>query len=129
MLPTLGPQSSAHRKLLQVVSRLKAADQAAVLAFAEFLLHRHLEGKPMEEPKVLTPHPIPRPMEESVVGAIKRLAKTYHMLDREEMLHETSSLMGEHVMQGRSAKEVIDDLEVLFVRHYERFQKGYEGNE
>jgi hypothetical protein len=28
--------------------------------------------------------------------------------------------MAQHVMQGRSAKEVIDELEAVFVAHYEK---------
>lgn len=62
---------------------------------------------------------IPRPEEESVVAAIKRLSESYHMLERSALLTETSSLMTAHVMHGRTADEVIDDLEALFQRHYE----------
>jgi hypothetical protein len=36
------------------------------------------------------------------------------------MLNETSVLMTQHVISGRDAAEVIDELEVLFRRHYEK---------
>lgn len=42
------------------------------------------------------------------------------MLDRSKLLNETSALMAQHVMQGRSAVEVIDELEVVFQTHYEK---------
>ncbi len=130
MLPTLHSGPTRHRRLLHIVDRLDATDQAAVLAFAEFLLQRKAKAEDAQPPKDMAPHPIPRPEKESVVGAIKRLAKTYPMLDRQAMLHETSTLMGEHVMQGREAKAVIDDLEALFARHYDFFcQKQGKGEE
>ena len=42
------------------------------------------------------------------------------MLDRSKMLNETSSLMTQHVLNGRAATEVIDELEIMFKRHYEK---------
>ena len=42
------------------------------------------------------------------------------MLDRAKLLNETSVLVSQHVIHGRDAREVIDDLEALFRRHYER---------
>ena len=47
--------------------------------------------------------------------------RVYPMLDRERMLSETSGLMAAHTLQGRAAKEVIDDLEAMFERHYREF--------
>jgi len=37
------------------------------------------------------------------------------------MLNETASLMTEHMIQGRTAIEVIDDLEALFQQRYDIF--------
>jgi len=90
--------------------------QRSLLDFAAFLTTR---AEP-EEVVPLTLQNIPRPDNESVVKAIKRLVATYPMLDRSEMLNETSALMTEHVMQGRDATEVIDDLETVFRTQYER---------
>ena len=50
--------------------------------------------------------------------AIRRLSKTYFMVEKKDLLHETSGLMAEHVMQGKSAPDVIKALEVLFQHHY-----------
>lgn len=61
-----------------------------------------------------------RPEQESVIGAIKRLSRVFYMLDRSKMLHETSALVSEHLLQGREASAVIDDLEQLFRRHYQQ---------
>jgi hypothetical protein len=69
---------------------------------------------------LLEPKAIPRPAEENVVAALKRLRETYHMLDHSKMLHEASALMAQHMMQGRPAPEVIDELEEIFQQHYSR---------
>lgn len=51
--------------------------------------------------------------------AIKRLTQTYPMLDRRKLLADTSKYVAQHALEGRSAVEVIDELEVVFSRHYE----------
>ena len=61
-----------------------------------------------------------------MVKAIKRLTATYHMIDRDRLLNETSSLMTAHVIHGRKAAEVIDELEVLFQRHYQELKADFE---
>jgi hypothetical protein len=50
--------------------------------------------------------------------AIKRLTRTYPMLDRRKLIGRTSQLMAEHALQGRAAVEVIDELEMVFERYY-----------
>ncbi len=107
--------ADAEKSLLECFRRLPDAERDTLVAFAEFLVER--AGT---EPVDIQPKPIPRPEGESVVGAIKRLSETYHMLDRSKMLHETSGLMAQHVMQGREAVEVIDELEIVFSRHYKK---------
>lgn len=95
-------------------------------AFAEFLASRSevAEPSPVDlSPQV--PQDIPRPAKESVVGAIRRLSKSYYMLERQDMLNETASLMAAHVMQGRSAADVVDELEVVFRSHYERYLQDH----
>ena len=107
-----------HR-LQELAAALPAAQAAQLLEFAEFLHARHAVAPVSQEP--LT---IPRPMQESVVKAIRRLADTYPMLDRGRMLNETSALMTAHMIQGRAATEVIDELEIVFRRHYEKHAGG-----
>ena len=113
---------SRQRRLLRLFGTLADEDQDTLLAFAEFLAARHEPKPPATLPE---PQLTPRPKKESVVGAIKRLSASYPMLDRSRMLNETSSLMTQHVIHGRAAGEVIDELEQLFRRHYERFREEF----
>jgi hypothetical protein len=105
------------RKLLSLFRALPAGQQDTLLTFAEFLAQR--EGSEVA-PAAAEPLAIPRPAEEKVVQAIKRLRETYPMLDHGKLLHEVSHRMTQHVMQGRPANEVIDELELVFRAHYER---------
>ena len=119
-------RASAHeRRLLKILRTLNAQDRATLMAFGEFLLAGGAsldatggESAPVAAPPSAPQHE-PRPPEESLIAAIKRLRRVYPMLDPGEMLHETSALMAAHVLQGRDAGEVIDELEVLFVTRYE----------
>ncbi len=113
-----------QRRLLKLFGRLGESDRATLIAFAEFLAGRKDVAPSQLSDRRAVPDPIPRPAEESVVAAIKRLSQSYFMLDREAMLSETSALMGAHVMQGRPAADVIDELEELFASHYRGRQPG-----
>ncbi|WP_018872174.1 hypothetical protein [Thioalkalivibrio sp. ALJ16] len=105
------------RAIGEIAARLSAEDQASLLKFARFL---EQESPPPAPEPLPEPEPIPRPESESVIKAMRRLSATYHMLDRSKLLNETSALMAQHVMQGREAVEVIDELEVVFRSHYEK---------
>lgn len=109
--------SGEGRKLLRLFRALSAARQRALMEYAEFLAGRDeaegLNAVPQE------PLPIARPAQESVVRAIRRLMASYPMLDRGKLLHETSAQMTRHLVHGVPAVEVIDELEVIFRRHYE----------
>jgi hypothetical protein len=120
--PTQGrPRSEQERRLLRAFRALDGASQQTLLAFAEFLQQRDADagtagadaGDALAEPVLA-----PRPAQESVVGAIKRLRRSYPMLDGGTMLQETSALMAAHVLQGREASAVVDDLEALFAQRY-----------
>jgi hypothetical protein len=110
-----------QRRLLKLFAQLGEQDQSSLLAFAEFLAGRSEEkgGEDPETDAPTEPKPISRPESESVVAAIKRLSETYPMLDRSLLLTDTSSLMTAHLMKGREAPDVIDELEELFARHYQ----------
>lgn len=122
-IPTQKKLTPEQHRLLDLFSALDPQNQNSLLAFAEFLASRTSPANPEQpEPEALIePTLIPRPANESVVKAIKRLSASYPMLQKEKMLDETSSLMTAHVMQGRSAASVIDDLERLFERHYQQY--------
>lgn len=112
-----------EKRLQEILDRLDATQIATLIDFAEFLASRSgsAAGLPESaEPAARLPADIPRPEKESVVKAIKRLAATYPMVDRAKMLNETSALMTQHIMQGRDAVEVIDELEVMFRARYEK---------
>jgi hypothetical protein len=107
--------SKTELRLREILGSLPEVQARALLEFAEFLAARYGGS-----PEVTAPLDIPRPEKESVVKAVKRLGATYPMIDRSKMLNETSVLMTQHIIQGRDAVEVIDELEILFRRHYEK---------
>jgi hypothetical protein len=124
----MAAMSDLEEHLLTLFRKLPAADQASLLAFAEFL-HSRAGAAPLARPPATSapqpvpdPEPIPRPEQESVVKAVKRLSRTYPMLDKSKMLTDTSALVMQHVVQGRDAIEVIDELEIVFQRHYARLK-------
>jgi len=103
-------------KLQSLAGKLSADEQATLLDYAEFMVSRSTHTA---EPASNIPLDILRPAEESVVAAMRRLSKTYPMLNMDMLLHEASGLMSEHIMKGRAALEVIDELQVLFEKHYQ----------
>lgn len=111
--------SADSDRLLDLFRRLDSEQRSMLLAFAEFLQVRAMDGDAEAAPAVPTPIAIPRPEQETVVGAIKRLTRSYPMIDRARVLHKTSALMAEHIMQGRDVVEVIDELEALFRQQYQ----------
>ncbi|MEN8169580.1 MAG: Crp/Fnr family transcriptional regulator [Pseudomonadota bacterium] len=117
MFPVQKSGPGPEKRLLELYKALPDAESKSLLDFAEFLAER---AGPVEASEPQEPVDIPRPDEETVVAAMKRLRDTYLMLDHSKMLHEASGLMGEHMMQGRPAPEVIDELELMFVRYYKK---------
>ncbi len=121
--------------LLQLLDALPAADIEALTRFAEFLHSRAgMPGQglapaapPPEAAEIPPPEDIPRPGEEKVVAAVKRLSKTYFMLDKKKMLGMTSDLVTQHVLHGREAAEVIDELEQAFADQYRQLTRGGDG--
>jgi hypothetical protein len=112
--------NKSQRQLLKLFAKLDKANQQHVLAFMEFLASRHQSADTHSRTAVIEAPVVERPENESVIGAIKRLSKSYSMVDKDDVLHETSDLMTSHVLKGRPAGEVIDELEMLFYRHYQK---------
>lgn len=108
---------ATEKKLLGLFRALPASEQQTLISFAEFLESR-MTDTGNASTTIPEPQLIPRPEKESIVAAIKRLSAGYSMLDSPKLLDKTSTLMTEHVMQGRDLTEVIDDLEQLFRHHY-----------
>jgi hypothetical protein len=112
-------------KLAEIYDKLGETDRQSLLAFAEFLLHRN-DGEAVSDAKIpQQPADRPRPETESVVGAIKRLTDSYSMLERQHLFSQTSSLMSAHVLQGRPAAEIIDELEEVFRQHYQNYLETF----
>lgn len=110
---------SKYRKLEAIMDGLSPSHQQSVIDFATFLSAQGQGDDESYEP--LEPELIERPDEESVVAAIKRMKKTYYMLDTDSLLNQVSALMGQHLLHGREARAVIDDLEKLFRAGYEEY--------
>jgi hypothetical protein len=117
-----------QRRLLSLFDSLDAQGREMLLAFAEFLQGRQSVGCVADDEvlSVHEPKSIERPKQESVVKAIKRLSETYYMLERDQLLDQTSSLMMSHVLQGRDAVSVIDELEIVFSEHYQRYLQRHD---
>ncbi len=120
-----------ERKLIKLFKKLDVSDQDSILAFAEFLEARQQPEEPsrVSEENVASQQPLPisRPEKESVIKAIKRLSKTYPMVDKENILHPISDLMTAHMLQGKEAVKVIDELELVFLHEYNKLQDSLEG--
>jgi hypothetical protein len=123
MLPIKQKKTDTRSQLQALIGRLPDSVLPGLLDYASYLAER-------AEPEAVSlqqPRPMPRPAEESVVAAMKRLRESYHMLDHSKMLHECSGLMAQHLMQGRAASEVISDLEALFERDYQKYAERLNG--
>ena len=122
--------ASAEQQLTELFQQLGVSEQKTLLDFAAFLASRTptLPVAVKAEP-VVVPEPeiIERPAGESVVGALKRLSKSYPMLDKTVMLSATSELVATTIMQGSDPVPVIDELEVIFRDHYVQLKSANKG--
>lgn len=127
MIPRNDPAVPGEKELVRIFRSLDAENRRALCAFAEFLAARRGE-EPADSADAhpVEPRAVPRPERETVVAAIKRLSHTYSMLDRGAMLNETSTLVSAHVLGGRPASDVIDELEALFARSYNQYRRKHE---
>lgn len=107
-----------EKETLKIFRALNNAQQQTVISFMGFLLSQG-ENKP--ENKLLLPNMTPRPDKESVIKAIRRLRATYSMLDQNRLFNETSQHMTSHLLHGKPAAEVIDELEAMFANQYQRY--------
>ncbi|MGV3628880.1 MAG: Crp/Fnr family transcriptional regulator [Betaproteobacteria bacterium] len=104
--------SRRRQALLAAFDGLDEAQQDALMDFAATLAARD-EGS-----KTAAIKPEPRPAEESVVAAIRRLTRSYPAVERRRLMGPVSTLMAQHAVQGREAAAVIDDLEAVFEQHH-----------
>jgi len=107
------------REIKLLFAQLEASHQQAIVDYANFLVQRYKIDN--SGGRDLKPESIERPRQETVIAAIKRLKKTYYMLDTDIMLNQTSALMGQHILKGREASDVIDELQSIFQAQYEQY--------
>jgi hypothetical protein len=112
-----GLPDDAEARLLAIFRALDADDRHALQAYAEFLAVRGGMRSTAAEATVTAE---PAPEGETVVMAIKRLTRTYPMIERRKLIGRTSELMAEHALQGRPAVEVIAELEMVFEEHFRK---------
>ena len=105
-----------QQALLKAFRQMTPTARCSLVDFADYLSRQH----PVVAPPVsMQPLQIPRPEEESVIAAIRRLAKTYPMLDSDDVFSAATTLMTRHVLGQQAAVEVIDELESMFKARYD----------
>ena len=87
-----------EKKLLKLYSKLPEEQRATVLQFVEFLHQRHVADLANGAQSIAEPVLIARPVEETVVAAIKRLSASYPMLGKDKLLNDISGLVTQYVM-------------------------------
>ncbi len=105
--------------LRKIFHQLPETQQQTLLDYAEFLSQRYAaEAGPVAE----YPLDISRPQEESVIKAVRRLSKTYPMLDSKKLFEKTSSFMMKNLIHGEESASLIDEMEVFFEEHYQAYR-------
>lgn len=110
-----------EKKMLRLFRTLGREQQQTVADFVAFLAGKQESASTLQAAQ---PVLLPKPEQESVVRAIKRLRASYPMLDQNSLFHETSAHMTEHLLHGKPAAEVINELEIMFSSHYQRYLEG-----
>ena len=110
------------KALADLFNTLDKDRQQSLFDYAEFL--QSIGGIVQQD--IVEPVDIPRPENESVVGAIKRLKQSYPMIDSMEVFAVASDLMTDHMVQGRDAEEVINEIEALFDDTYKKLLGKFE---
>jgi len=111
----MSKEKKSAKKLIELYEVLNDERQNSLFDFASYL---YSLGDLVNQ-EIAEPENIPRPQKETVVGAIKRLKATYHMIESMSVFSDASALMTEHMVKGRDSVEVIDEMEKLFDRAYQ----------
>ena len=110
------------KALADLFNTLDKDRQQSLFDYAELL--RSKGG--MVQQEIAEPVEIPKAENESVVGAIKRMKRSYPMIDSMEVFAVASSLMTDHMVKGRDAEEVINEIEALFEDAYQKLIRELE---
>lgn len=130
VMPVKG--NKQEQELIKIFKALDAQNQESLLAFAKFLFSQETSETEESEPileTVTEPLGLKRPQNESVVKAIKRLSANYPMVNKDNILHPISGLMTAHMLQGKEASDVIDELEDLFAKEFSQFRDSLQSGE
>lgn len=121
--------NDTEQTLLALLHKLSEPDKQTLLRFAAFLandpdtpaIEMTGAGPAATETRIPQPQLIERPEKERVADALKRLTASYPMLDKKNLLGKASELVAQHVMFGKPANVVIDEIEDMFAKAYDRF--------
>lgn len=106
----------SSEQLVSLFESLDDESKQSLSDFADFLLAKN--GPVIKE--IPAPQSIERPEKETVVGAVKRLKATYHMVESMTVFSAASALMTDHMVKGRDLVEVVDEMEALFEGAYKK---------
>jgi len=104
------------KALIDLYESMDDERKRSLCDFADFL---YAKAEPVSK-EIPAPEDVPRPQEETVVGAVKRLKIKYHMIESMTVFSAASALMTDHMVKGRDLIEVIDEMEILFDDAYEK---------
>ena len=110
------------KALADLFNTLDKDRQQSLFDYAEFLQSKG--GLVKQE--ISDPVEIPKPEDETVVGAIKRMKQSYPMIESMEVFAVASNLMTDHMVKGRDAEEVINEIEALFEETYKKLLREFE---
>ncbi|MBF0624238.1 MAG: hypothetical protein HQL82_05470 [Magnetococcales bacterium] len=112
-------------RLLEAWQRLNATDKTALLRHAEALA---ATGGEEPAPVPQEPLDIPAPAGESAVKALKRLKRSYPMIEADARLLEDASQLLMAKMMGTPEGDVIRRLEALFAERFRTWQVARQGD-
>ena len=124
-----------EQTLIEIYRKLSEHDAHALLRYAEFLAGYEASTADIVRQSsvpqavagveaantIAVPEKIPRPEQERVVDALKRLSASYPMLEKKKLLDKASELVAQHIMFGKPAREVIDEIELVFAKAYDDY--------
>jgi len=109
-------QIKDSKALVDLYESMDDERKRSLCDFADFLF---AQAEPVSK-EISPPDDVPRPAEETVVGAVKRLKTKYHMVESMTVFSAASALMTDHMVKGRDLIEVIDEMELLFEDAYNK---------
>ena len=109
----------------ELIDLYEAMDDERKLSLGDFADFLYAKAGPVVK-EIPPPEEVPRPEQETVVGAVKRLKIKYHMVESMTVFSAASSLMTDHMVKGRDVVEVIDEMEELFEEAYKNLLQDVE---